>query len=84
MSDIVIAIEGVGEVPAAWMDIPFSLECIDCDDGMHIIDFRHAALEGWKYIHADDGPAWNFLGYCSECGPIACGDEWIRKPIIAA
>lgn len=81
-SNIVAEIAGVGSVPVEWLDKPFSLSCIGCDAGMGIVSLEQAALEGWRAIRYDDGPFWNFLGYCPHCGPEECGHEWSGMKVI--
>lgn len=44
--------------------IPFSLTCVNCDDGQNVDSAEQANLLGWTDIEADDGMSWNYLGVC--------------------
>jgi hypothetical protein len=82
MAELLVHLQGVGDVPASWLELPFSLTCYDCDAGMEISSIEAAVIAGWRMIQADDGPSWNFLGNCPDCGPEACGPAWAWAPII--
>lgn len=82
MAVLTVYLDGIGQVPADWLQIPFSLTCTNCDAGSAIGSIRQAKLIGWRGILRDDGLSWNFLGYCPECGPACCGHEWDRTPFV--
>lgn len=48
--------------------VPFSLECANGECNFEGPDtYREAVDQGWTEIEYDDGPSWNFLGFCAEC-----------------
>lgn len=48
--------------------VPFSLVCMNCDDGMHIDSYRHALAEGWTDIcYAPDLIMAYYVGLCPDC-----------------
>lgn len=46
-------------------DVPFSCTCWRCENFTDHL--TRAAIAGWRGIHYDDGPGWNFVGDCPEC-----------------
>ena len=56
-----------GAMDALLQQKPFSLTCLNCD--AQCDEPHEALLSGWRNITDDDGPSWNFLGFCPVCAP---------------
>jgi len=50
------------------IEVPFSLACMDCDDGQHIGSEKDAIKAGWSDISFEpDGMWWSHVGLCPTC-----------------
>lgn len=45
----------------------FVLSCTRCDAGEGVPTAMAALCTGWTGLSADNGPSWNFLGFCPDC-----------------
>lgn len=55
-----------GNILTEQPGVPFSVACWTCDAGQGLT-LEEARLLGWKHIAPNDGPSWNYLGYCPDC-----------------
>jgi hypothetical protein len=53
---------------SAQLRYPFTLSCVECDNGPNVKTPEQAATEGWIGIMEDpDGASWNYTGMCPDC-----------------